>query len=138
MEVAAGGIVFLTVGVIVLFFGLRPLHPKAPHASVLIATMLAVALHAYENFAREDPSALIAGVFAWSLVPYALCLLVASLSKSWIVLFDVKVHKDLCVNAPTNSTAGRASLRASLEPPCVCAARHACGLAVTAFVSARQ
>ena len=118
-QVAAGGVVLLVAGVILLLFGLRPLHLKAPHASVFVATVLAIALHAYENFPSEDPSAFTAGMFAWSLAPYALCLFVASFSKSWIVplagavtalLFDLKVHNDLFVNTPTSSTAGLALL----------------------------
>src|SRR5450631_1861740 len=97
LQVTAGGILILAIGVIVLLFGLRPLHPKAPHISVLVVTVLAIALHVYETCA-DGVNAFNVGVLVWSLAPYALCLVVAILSKSCIpsiarsvtaLLFDV-------------------------------------------------
>ena len=121
MYFAIGGVAVLFAGIALLLFALRGTRPKAPHFSVFVLVALGVALHAYENFTNySGPFSL--GMFAWSLTPYALCVVVAALSPSSIpavagavtaLLFDFDAHNHVFVH-PTSSTAGLILLFAPL------------------------
>jgi hypothetical protein len=116
LHVSVTGAVFLIVGLGVLLFTLRHARMRKPHFSVLILVALAVALHAYETFAKSSEPSL--GFLLWPLTPYVVCLVVATLSASstpafagaaTALLFDLGVHRSVFIN-PTGSTAGLALL----------------------------
>jgi hypothetical protein len=91
------------------------LTPPNLFAFVVIAG--AAALHCYEQFAKNTNGPSI-GWLLWSMVPYALCLVVLARSQSGIpaalgalvaLLFDAVAHFDVFVN-PKGSTAALALL----------------------------
>ena len=116
-QLSVCGVAVLVFGVVILIVGSRPLSTTAPHFSVFVLAGLAIALHAYENLPIKSV-AFSVGVFLWSLAPYALCLIVAALSRSSIpavagaviaLIFDLNAHIQVFVH-PTSSTAGLALL----------------------------
>jgi hypothetical protein len=112
LEIAIGGLALLLVGLGTFLFTLRASHPRAPSVAIFAIVALAVSLHAYENFSpASDQFSL--GFFIWSLAPYMLCLIVASISTqsapaivgaSAALLFDVAMHVEIAKS--THSTAG--------------------------------
>jgi hypothetical protein len=111
LPLAVAGAVILLVGLGALVWASRHTTVARPHVLVLVVTAIAIALHAHESL-----PGLSLGFFLWPLVPYALCLIVAALSKSSIpagagavtaLIFDLDAHYVVFIH-PTSSTAGLA------------------------------
>lgn len=96
----------------------------ATWAAVTVAS-LGIALHGYISLFKADtgPNAFTLGLFSWSVVPYAICLLVALLGKRWPLLglfgaaaaliADLNLYYSVFV-APDSSTAAIGLLFAPL------------------------
>lgn len=105
-------LLILLVGIAVLLFASRPTKFISPHPYVLLVTVLAIALHVYEQFGKSSGGPSL-GWLLWAMTPYALCLVVSSFPRtraaavagSVVALaFDSLLHYDVFVN-PTGSTA---------------------------------
>jgi hypothetical protein len=117
LQASVFGLALLFVGVAVLLFTLRRTRFCMPHVSLFVVVAIAIALHAYEALVKSSGGASL-GFFLWSLTPYVLCLIVATVSASSIpavagavtaFLFDLDAHNHVFVH-PTSSTAGLALL----------------------------
>lgn len=117
LQVSVAGLAFLLVGVAVVVFTLRRTRIRRPHMGLFAVVAVAVALHAYEAFAKSSGGPSL-GFFLWALTPYILCLVVAAVSASSIpavagavmaLLFDLDAHDHVFVH-PTSSTEALALL----------------------------
>lgn len=84
------------------------------HVVALSAVAIAAALHVYEQLAKSSAPSV--GWFLWSMLPYALCLIVLLRSRSGVpaalgagvaLALDLFAHYDVFVH-PTGSTAALA------------------------------
>jgi len=105
-------ILALIGGLIMLLVATRPWHLTLLHFFVIGITILAIGLHAYEHLylSAGDPAT---GLFLWSLLPYALCMVLSSflgiresviLGAAIALVFDLWGHYVVFIN-PDSSTA---------------------------------
>jgi hypothetical protein len=111
------GVAILVVGLVVLVFASRYTNVSRRRVFVIVATVIAIALYAYKSLPFESVF-----FFLLPLAPYALCLIVAVLSKSLIpagvgavaaLLLDPRVH-DAVFGRRTAPNAAVEALRTEL------------------------
>ena len=78
---AGFGLVVLLGGTGLLLFTARPWRLSSPHPYVIAGTVVAAALHTYENVYKSYSDPLI-GFLLWSMVPYGLCLMLSAFSTT--------------------------------------------------------
>lgn len=111
------GALFIVGGAISLALAVRPWHLSLPHSFVMGITFIAAGLHAYEQIYQSagNPSP---GYWLWSMMPYALCLVLSSFSYIRIstilgaalsLAFDLWGYYVVFIN-PQSSTAALALL----------------------------
>jgi hypothetical protein len=118
---AVVGVLAAMAGAAVLLFSLMRGERVSPHPVVVAGLVLAVLLHAYEQFAGTSTPFSFAW-FLWPLVPYAACLAVAVFRETRVAAIggvvtamavDVLVHFEVFIS-PSSSSAGLAMLFAPI------------------------
>jgi hypothetical protein len=119
--VAGVSVLALIIGLVVTTFSLKGESLRSPHLVVIVVTVLAFALHLYENlYLRAGEFSI--GFILWPITPFVLCLVIscfrgthlAAIAGSVVALcFDLLAHYQVFIH-PTSSTAGLALLFAPL------------------------